>query len=157
PLDSGAASRTDTANRSDTATRRHGDAATGADAATETSGAGAATSSPADMAMSIAASPRRRVAASDQASDLPLLLLERVSKWYGPVIGLNHVTLELRSGITGLVGPNGAGKSTLMKLATGQLRPDLGSVRIMGVEAWHCAARQHVGYCPDVDVFYEEM
>lgn len=88
---------------------------------------------------------------------VPLLLLERVSKWYGPVIGLNHVTLELRSGITGLVGPNGAGKSTLMKLATGQLRPDLGSVRILGVEAWHCGARRHVGYCPDADVFYEEM
>ena len=52
---------------------------------------------------------------------MPLLLFERVSKWYGPVIGVNQVTLELRSGITGLVGANGAGKSTLMRLATGQL------------------------------------
>ena len=51
-----------------------------------------------------------------------LLLFEQVSKWYGPVLGLNQVTLELRGGITGLVGANGAGKSTLMKLATGQVR-----------------------------------
>ena len=58
----------------------------------------------------------------------PLLLFEHVSKWYGPVLGVNQVTLELRSGITGLVGRNGAGKSTLLRLATGQLRPDLGRV-----------------------------
>jgi ABC-2 type transport system ATP-binding protein len=80
-----------------------------------------------------------------------------VSKWYGPVIGVNQVTLELRPGITGLVGPNGAGKSTLMRLATGQLRPDIGSVQVMGKDAWHASAKCHVGYCPDSDVFYEEM
>src|SRR5215472_7664538 len=51
----------------------------------------------------------------------PPLLFEQVSKWYGPVIGVNQVTLELRPGITGLVGANGAGKSTLLRLATGQL------------------------------------
>ena len=63
----------------------------------------------------------------------PLLLFERVSKWYGPVLGVNQVTLELREGITGLVGSNGAGKSTLMRLATGQLRPTLGRVTVAGV------------------------
>src|SRR5262245_29930342 len=52
----------------------------------------------------------------------PLLLFDHVSKWYGPVIGVNQVTLELRPGITGLVGANGSGKSTLLQLATGQLR-----------------------------------
>ena len=80
-----------------------------------------------------------------------------MSKWYGPVIGLNEVTLELRDGITGLVGANGAGKSTLMRLATGQLRPDLGSVRVRGHDAWSAQAKQLVGYCPDGDAFYEEM
>jgi ABC-2 type transport system ATP-binding protein len=87
----------------------------------------------------------------------PLLLFDRVSKWYGPVIGVNQVTLELRPGITGLVGANGAGKSTLMRLATGQLRPDLGSVQVRGHEAWSARAKRHVGYCPDSDTFYEEM
>jgi ABC-2 type transport system ATP-binding protein len=87
----------------------------------------------------------------------PLLLFDRVSKWYGPVIGVNQVTLELRPGITGLVGANGSGKSTLLRLATGQLRPDLGSVRVRGRDAWSAAAKRHVGNCPDIDSFYEEM
>jgi ABC-2 type transport system ATP-binding protein len=80
-----------------------------------------------------------------------------VSKWYGPVIGVNQVTLELRPGITGLVGSNGAGKTTLMRLATGQLRPDLGSVQVRGHHTWEVKAKRLVGYSPDVDSFYEEM
>jgi len=87
----------------------------------------------------------------------PPLLFERVTKWYGPVIGVNQVTLELRAGITGLVGSNGAGKSTLMRLATGHLRADLGRVLVCGHDAWSSEAKRHVGYCPDVDAFYEEM
>jgi ABC-2 type transport system ATP-binding protein len=90
-------------------------------------------------------------------SAFPLLLCQRVSKWYGPVIGVNQVTLELRGGITGLVGANGAGKTTLMRLITGQLRPDLGHVQVLGHDAWGAAAKRHVGYCPEVDAFYEEM
>jgi ABC-2 type transport system ATP-binding protein len=84
-------------------------------------------------------------------------LCERLSKWYGPVIGVNQVTLELRSGITGLVGANGAGKTTLMRLITGHLRPDLGKVTLHGVDAWSSQAKRLVGYCPDGDSFYEEM
>src|SRR5829696_5274604 len=87
----------------------------------------------------------------------PVLLFEQVSKWYGPVIGVNHVSLELRGGITGLVGANGAGKSTLLRLATGQLRPTLGRVSVKGIDAWEWPAKRHVGYCPDVDAFYEDM
>jgi ABC-2 type transport system ATP-binding protein len=88
---------------------------------------------------------------------LPVLLFDKVSKWYGPVIGVNQVTLELRSGITGLVGSNGAGKSTLLRLASGQIRPDLGSVKVAGHDAWSAQAKRHVGYCPELDTFYEEM
>jgi ABC-2 type transport system ATP-binding protein len=91
------------------------------------------------------------------AAETPLLLCQRVSKWYGPVMGVNQVTLELRPGITGLVGANGAGKSTLMRLITGHLRPDLGEVRVLGHDAWTAAAKRHVGFCPETDSFYEEM
>src|SRR5262245_47018727 len=86
-----------------------------------------------------------------------VLLFQHVAKWYGPVIGINQVTLELRPGITGLVGHNGSGKSTLMRLAAGQIRPDLGSVQIAGHDAWTAEAKRHVGYCPELDTFYEEM
>jgi ABC-2 type transport system ATP-binding protein len=88
---------------------------------------------------------------------VPVLLCERVSKWYGPVIGVNQVTLELRSGITGLVGANGAGKTTLLRLIAGQLRPDLGQVRVLGHGARSAEAKRNVGYCPELDAFYEEM
>ena len=91
------------------------------------------------------------------SADVPVLLFEQVTKWYGPVIGVNHVSLELRGGITGLVGANGAGKSTLLRLATGQLKPTLGRVTVHGIDAWDWRARRHVGYCPDVDSFYEDM
>ena len=90
-------------------------------------------------------------------SNAPTLLFEQVTKWYGPVIGVNHVSLELRTGITGLVGANGAGKSTLLRLATWQLKPNLGRVTVQGVDAWSLQAKRHVGYCPEVDAFYEEM
>ena len=54
--------------------------------------------------------PGRRDREVVRAAGEPLLLCQRVSKWYGPVIGINQVTLELRPGITGLVGHNGCGK-----------------------------------------------
>ena len=87
----------------------------------------------------------------------PVLQFDSVSKWYGPVIGLNQVSLELRSGITGLVGSNGSGKSTLLRLATGQLKPSIGRVSVRGVDAWEWRAKALVGYCPDNDAFYEDM
>lgn len=86
-----------------------------------------------------------------------LLLFQQVSKWYGPVLALNQVTLELTEGITGLVGANGAGKSTLIRLATGQARPTVGRVTVQGIDAWDWRARLLVGYCPDHDAFYEDM
>ena len=81
-----------------------------------------------------------------------------VSKWYGNVIGLNKLTLRIAPGVTGLLGPNGAGKSTLLQLATGQLRPSQGQVRVLGHRPWNNAAlMRHVGLCPEQDAFYEWM
>lgn len=96
------------------------------------------------------------VSASKPLRDTPIVL-ENVSKWYGLVIGLNEVNLRIESGIVALLGPNGAGKSTLMKLLTGQLRPNLGKVRVFGRSVRSPAARRRIGYCPDVDAFYEDM
>jgi ABC-2 type transport system ATP-binding protein len=88
----------------------------------------------------------------------PVIEFEAVSKWYGNVIGLNHLTLQIPSGVTGLLGPNGAGKSTLLQLATGQLRPSQGQVRVLGQKTWSNAAlNRDVGLCPEQDAFYEWM
>jgi ABC-2 type transport system ATP-binding protein len=81
-----------------------------------------------------------------------------VSKWYGNVIGLNLLTLRIPAGVTGLLGPNGAGKSTLLQLATGQLRPSQGEVRVLGHAVWNNRAlNRHIGVCPEQDAFYEWM
>ena len=83
---------------------------------------------------------------------------EHVSKWYGQVIGLNDVTVEVPPGITGLLGPNGAGKSTFMKLITGQLQPSKGAVTVMGMPIWNNPqAYTRIGFCPEQDSFYERM
>ncbi len=87
----------------------------------------------------------------------PSLSFDRVSKWYGPLLALNQVTLTLRAGITGLVGANGSGKSSLIKLATGLISPSIGSVAVQGQNADHWRSRRLVGYCPDHDAFYETM
>lgn len=91
------------------------------------------------------------------AMPLPLAEFRNVTKWYGPVIGVNDVSVALGPGITGLLGPNGAGKTTLIKLLTGQLRPSLGKVLVGGHHAISAMAKRRLGYCPDVDTFYEEM
>lgn len=88
---------------------------------------------------------------------ISIAAFEGVTKWYGPVIGVNDVRVTIQSGITGLVGTNGAGKTTLIKLLTGHLRPTLGQVRIGPHDAWSSKAKQRVGYCPEVDTLYEEM
>jgi len=78
-----------------------------------------------------------------------------VSKWYGEVLGLNTFTASFGSGITGLVGPNGAGKSTLFKLLIGQLRPNQGTVRLLGEDPWNNVRLMHrLGYCPEHNQLY---
>ncbi len=91
------------------------------------------------------------------AEAAPIAEFHGVTKWYGPVIGVNDVRVTIHSGITGLVGTNGAGKTTLIKLLTGHLQPTLGQVHIGPHDAWSASAKQRVGYCPEVDTLYEEM
>jgi ABC-2 type transport system ATP-binding protein len=62
----------------------------------------------------------------------PMLIFDEVSKFYGEVLGVNHVSLSIPPGITSLVGPNGSGKTTLMNLMTGLIHPDDGSVMMRG-------------------------
>jgi ABC-2 type transport system ATP-binding protein len=88
----------------------------------------------------------------------PDVEFRRVSKWYGHVIGVNNLSIRLAPGVTGLLGPNGAGKSTLLQLATGQLRPSQGEVRVLGHRPWNNAALNRlIGLCPEQDAFFEWM
>jgi ABC-2 type transport system ATP-binding protein len=87
-----------------------------------------------------------------------VLAADHLSKWYGQVIGLNDVSVNVPPGITGLLGPNGAGKSTFMKLITGQLRPSKGQVRVLGEPIWNNPRLfLRLGFCPEQDAFYDRM
>lgn len=98
----------------------------------------------------------REVAGSAQVSSI--VDFRSVSKWYGNVIGINNLTLRIPAGVTGLLGPNGAGKSTLLQLATGQLRPSQGQVKVLGHTVWNNPAlNRFIGLCPEQDAFYEWM
>ena len=77
-----------------------------------------------------------------------------VSKFYGEVLGVNKVNLEVAPGLTGLVGPNGSGKSTLMHLMTGLLRPSRGKISVLGIAPDRPEELfRVVGYCTQYDSF----
>ena len=88
----------------------------------------------------------------------PTIETRSLSKWYGNVLGLSDVTLSIEPGITGLLGPNGAGKSTFMKLLTGQLKPNIGDVAVLGRRIRNAYPLfSKIGFCPESDAFYEEI
>lgn len=84
----------------------------------------------------------------------PVIRLVEASKWYGEVLGLNRVSLDIASGITALVGPNGSGKSTLMGLVTGLLRPSKGRIEVLGIPSSEPQELHRIlGFCPQHDAF----
>jgi ABC-2 type transport system ATP-binding protein len=82
-----------------------------------------------------------------------------VVKHYGARRALDRLDLTLRAGeIFGFLGPNGAGKTTAMRLVLGLLRPDEGTVRLLGADPWSgVAQRAALGYLPSGPRFYERM
>ncbi len=81
-----------------------------------------------------------------------------VTKMFGTVRALDEIDLVLGAGVTGLLGPNGSGKSTLLKLVSGQLRPDTGHVRVLGLDPFsQPEVFARLGLCPEQDKFYEEL
>ena len=83
-----------------------------------------------------------------------LIVFDNVSKFYGEILGVNRVNLQIAPGITSLVGPNGAGKSTLMNLMTGLLRPTRGLITLLGIPTDEPELLfRRVGYCTQFDSF----
>ncbi len=94
----------------------------------------------------------------------PVIELRRVHKNF--IIGkrtinaVDGVSADIRAGrITGLVGPDGAGKTTLMRLLTGLLKPDDGTIRVLGMDAVTNAhgIQSSVGYMPQRFGLYEDL
>jgi len=80
------------------------------------------------------------------------VIFDEVSKFYGDVLGVNRVTLNIPAGITSLVGPNGSGKTTLMNLMTGLIHPDHGRILVRGLSPRDPEALMRItGYATQYD------
>ncbi len=86
--------------------------------------------------------------------------IENVSKFYGSQKALDSVSFELNAGeLVGFLGPNGAGKSTMLKIITGYLSADSGSVFIDGaiVSPENHQIRTKLGYLPEHNPLYTDL
>jgi ABC-2 type transport system ATP-binding protein len=86
-----------------------------------------------------------------------VIATDSLTKRYPRVTALDGLTVEVGSGVTGLVGANGAGKSTLLKILLGLIAPTAGSAIVLGHdvvtggEAGRAQVRALVGYMPEHD------
>lgn len=88
------------------------------------------------------------------------LRVSQLTKLYGTQKALDKVTFEANPGrILGFLGPNGAGKSTTMKIITGYLAADGGSVQVMGEDALQAPKKvsPFIGYLPEHNPLYLDM
>src|ERR671910_143939 len=83
----------------------------------------------------------------------PVITTAGLTKHYGAVHALTDLTVDVGSGVTGLVGANGAGKSTLIKILLGLLEPTGGHASVLGhdIEQESQEIRRLVGYMPEHD------
>ncbi|MDD1716550.1 MAG: ABC transporter ATP-binding protein [Methanolinea sp.] len=81
-------------------------------------------------------------------------------KSFGPVTAVDDVSITIREGeIFGFLGPNGAGKTTTIRMITGVLIPDAGSVRILGTDVQKdpLAAKGKMGVIPENGTVYSDL
>jgi len=84
----------------------------------------------------------------------------RLTKLYGDVLALDHITFNVREGETfGFLGPNGAGKTTTIRILTGLSRPTEGHARVLGydVASEIVVAKRYIGVVPELSNLYDEL
>lgn len=93
-------------------------------------------------------------------ADAPLVEARGLARRYGPVHALRGVDLDLHPGeVLLLLGPNGAGKSTLLRSLAGLLRPQAGTVRVLGrtLSGDDPGARRPIGLLSHQSLLYDEL
>jgi len=83
-----------------------------------------------------------------------------IAKSFGRVRAVRGVSFAVEPGqVAGLLGPNGAGKSTTIRIITGFLPADEGTVEVAGFDTRHASldARRSLGYLPEAAPLYPEM
>lgn len=94
------------------------------------------------------------ITAREAVATEQMIVFEDVSKFYGEILGVNRVSINIAPGITSLVGPNGSGKTTLMNLMTGLIQPTRGRVKVLDYSPSDPEVYfRQVGYCAQFDSF----
>ncbi|MFJ9520257.1 ABC transporter ATP-binding protein [Kitasatospora sp. NPDC101801] len=89
---------------------------------------------------------------------MAVITIDKVSRWFGNVVAVNDVTMEIGPGVTGLLGPNGAGKSTLIHMMSGFLAPSSGSVTLDGAPIWrNQQVYRQIGLVPERESMYDYL
>ena len=91
---------------------------------------------------------------------LKLINAKNLTKSFDDFIAVDNIDLDVSRGeVVGFLGPNGAGKSTTMKMLTGFLEPDSGSIEICNVDIKKdpLRAKGFIGYLPEGAPTYSDM
>ena len=89
-----------------------------------------------------------------------MLQVSQLTRRYGVMLAVNNVSFSIKPGeIVGLLGHNGAGKTTIMKMLTGYLDADSGSISLNGVDMAvdRAAIQAQIGYLPESLPLYPDM
>ena len=89
-----------------------------------------------------------------------MIELAHVSRSFGSFKAVDDIGFSIRTGeIVGLLGPNGAGKTTTMRMITGFLCADAGTLTIDGrdIRTDEIGAKRKIGYMPESAPLYEDM
>jgi ABC-2 type transport system ATP-binding protein len=89
-----------------------------------------------------------------------MITVSHISKSFGDIKAVDDLSFSVSGGeIVGLLGPNGAGKSTTMRMMTGFLSPDKGTIEIDGINVSErtIEAQRHIGYLPENNPLYKTM
>ncbi|MEU5773252.1 ABC transporter ATP-binding protein [Streptomyces venezuelae] len=82
--------------------------------------------------------------------------IDHASRWFGNVVAVNDITMNIGPGVTGLLGPNGAGKSTLINMMGGFLAPSTGSVTLDDKPIWRNEQiYKDIGIVPEREAMYD--
>ena len=91
------------------------------------------------------------------SSAAPAVLLDAVTKRYGPQVAVDAVSLRIaRGSVHGFIGPNGAGKTSTIRMIMHITLPDSGRVEVLGIPAGRETAQQ-IGYLPEERGLYPKM
>jgi ABC-2 type transport system ATP-binding protein len=89
-----------------------------------------------------------------------MIYVENLTKYFGDLCAVDHINLDIQKGeILGLLGPNGAGKTTTLRMLTGFMWPNEGTIRVKDytIAEHSLEIRKMLGYLPESAPLYHDM